>query len=283
MKLSKIIPRLSAVVLAVAASVSANAGYVVLDGWELVTPGGGGGATDTKPIGRLNLVSGTSTVEQEINGSGNAFVGALFSESGLIFSISYTAENVVGAGDFGLPIGLPDDLTIEFKNVAGHVSALNGTGFKYVFDSGTFSIAGLGGPYANGSIVGIGGNTAATAIIGGVNGDSTLLGNVLMSVPGFDLKDNLGISLLPKLATGEVLFEAVTNNNVTSGVGNAPPPTFGACSFAPKFGIDKCQTFSVASAGDAYLVKVPEPGSLALVGLALVGVASLTRRNSKKA
>jgi hypothetical protein len=263
-------------VLAVAAgavaAVPAQAAYVVLDGWELNTP-----ATTVTGIGRLNLVSGTATVEQEVNGFGDAFVGARFRESGSIFSVTYTAENTVGAGDSGPPAALGDLLTISFTGVEGVVTALNpGGGFAYNFTAGSFMISGSGGAYAGGSIVGIGGNASSTAVIGGFNGDSTLLAAVLAQLHlSFDLKDSDGNSLLPAMATGEVLFEAVTNNNVTHPIGT------GACSFDAAA---TCASVSVASAGDAYLVRqVPEPGSLALAGLALFGVASLGRRASKKA
>lgn len=269
MKVSKLFKGLTA--LAVVAALPAHAGYVVMDGVGLDTP-----TTSTTNIGRLNLVSGSATVEQELNGTGNVFVGAKFREDGAIYSISYTKENVVGAGDIGVPLALPDSLTLAFSNVTGVVTGLNASGFSYAFLTGSYTIAGIGGLYGQGSIVGIGGNGSSTSIIGGFNGDSTLLSTILSATPGFDIKDSGGNSLLPQMAAGSVLFETVTNNNLTNVVNTGQ-----TCSFAPTGAGNLCSSFNVASAGDAYVVQaVPEPGALALVGLGLFGVA-VARRNRK--
>lgn len=262
------------VAAAAAVSGSAHAAYVVLDGWQLITP-----VTTNSDIGRLNLVSGSALVEQEVNGLGQVFVGADFREAGSIFSVTFTKESVAGTGDVGAPTLLGEQLTISFANVAGVVTGLTGTGgFEYVFNSGTFTISGGAGVYASGNIVGIGGTSNSTAVIGGFNGDSTLLGNILAAVPGFDIRNSGGMSLLPALASGNVLFEAVTNNLFANQVGGPGPA---ACSFDATA---SCLSFNVASAGDAFLVQqaVPEPGSLALVGLTLVGLAAVQRRTAKK-
>ena len=268
MKFTKLVSAFATIAALGALSAPAHA-LTVLDGWKLVTAAG-----TTSNIGRLNLVSGTAQVTQEVNASNNVFVGARFSETGQIFSVTYTPENTVGPNDSGAPALLAGGqlLTIAFSNTTGVIDQLIGSGAHFVYTGGTFTISSSAGGSASGSILGLDGTLGSSSTISGTTGATTLLGNILSKVGIFDFQNSAGVSLLPALASGQAFFEVTTNNAIT-----APTNFNAACGFTPGAG-NHCVTLTASSAGDAYLTTVPEPGTLAIVGLSLAAMGLIGRR-----
>lgn len=286
MKMSAISKFAAGLASLAAFSAPAFASLTIVDGWQLTTPATG---TDIN-IGHLVLQGGGSIIQQQTDASGNVYVGAKFAEGGFTFTTSYIKENSPGGGDTGFPSSLDpvNGLKIVFSNVYGAVSdILPGGGFKYTFDGGNFLIQGTDGTsslgdYASGAIVGIGGVGAATNVIGGVAGSSNLLALVGSIInPGFNVADSSGNSLLSGLLGGSYLFQATTTNTIDLNSGGA----FGACIDTTNvtFGAGaQCSTFSATSEGALNVVKVPEPASLALVGVALFAAGVVGRRSARR-
>ena len=257
----------------------------VLDAWQLDTTGAGLASTTTG-IGHLNLSGGTATVSQQVDGSGNAFVGAKFSELGGIYSISYTPENVPGASDAGAPALFNNflQLQIVFTGLTGVVNSFDSTtgAISYTFDPGvgTASLQGclpIGcSTYtnlANLSLAQGAGNLNAFFSLTGSNGASVIDALILNSGYTSGLfKDSTGASLDSAVAAGTLFLSLKTNNAIASNATDTAP-----CSFDASI---NCRTVSVQSNGSADLVTVPEPGVIALMGIGLLGMGLAKRRKA---
>ena len=283
----KKITKLASIGLFVMASSAASATSIgIQDAWQLDTTGGGINSVTTN-IGHLNLSGGVGYVNQSFGGNGVMDVGDPFTEYGAIFTVNVTPESCVGACDAGFPASFTSPLAglrLVYTGLAGILTSIAGSGaVTYAFNSGVGNIS------IEGSTDGVSFTTLANltpinpsggslgAFLGGLlpNGTTDMMTRV--STAGYTsnlFRDSTGASLdslVNELPLG-ILFAAIHTQNTLG------QPA--SCTTDGSGNILSCDL--VVNSDGSLNLTVPEPGTVALIGIGLMALFGFSRRRSMK-
>jgi hypothetical protein len=284
-KIMKFLKKLScAAAVALSFTGAAHAG-VVLNNWAFNPVGGG--------------FSGAQTINEYLDVNGNAFIqltptgGTSFSftehaafnisqadSNGMLFPITYAGGNITatfeafGTGNFSGAFTFAGGTIRMYQNPTnGQYSTTNGMfGADLGNEIATFDVlAGGGGNVnANGSPV----NNGQVTVFAKASAPGGLDAGYFFRSNGKDL------------SAEDILSFAFTNAN-TVGAPTANMVSEIACQFsgycAADAGTNTNGHFFVSNNGQFKLAEVPEPGSLALFGIAMLGAGVTLRKRSNKA
>ena len=253
----------------VSSVVSANA--TILDAWRFNLSAAGAGGGDATNIDYI-VVDGKSTVLQQL--VGGSPVGQTFSDSGFLSFIQYHQESALLTDNFILPTGYTR-LYLKFDNLTGIFNPGNTVTFNP--DIGTIKLwldsdsdvnpaTGTSLELASYKIKAPSGGSAIN-FYGGAGGTATIDITLMLDTqiaPNL-FQNSAGVNFDPLMVLHLVNVNSLIDPNFN------PNPTFPA-------GGTGTSVLHVNNAGQYNATTVPEPGTLALTGLGLMGLLIGSRR-----
>lgn len=299
MKLTKIVQSLAVAGTLALGSSGANA-LIVEDSWKLDFTGLGWNSV-TSNIGHLNLSGGTGTVTQQLGVNGLPDIGEAFTEFGAIYSLTVTQNNAIGMGDSGSSAAFTaflydssnfifarPDLEIVYTGLTGKLTSVDGSGaVTYAFDPGVGAItvrARLVDALASGVVALTGYTDVATFSL--VNPSGGSLGNFL----GGNVPNGTTDALSIEVGDPYGIFKDSAGNTLLStaldplfGILHTDNKLIGQSSVTCDEETEECAAvFQVRSDGSFDIARIPEPGTVALLGIAILGLASVRRMKDAK-
>lgn len=252
---------------------ASSASAYVLDAWQLDLSQLDAGLTKASNIDRIGF-QGSATIHQSLGGNNILDDGDTFSESSVFWSLEYVPEPGTGSNiafDLDANNDGTQDRWLYFyaDDLTGSVYDVNGTNFKYMFDAGqtislfydTDAVVGGGTAIATLEILNPSGGNAPDYLGGaGATGTTQVTGlftsaydDLFLTKEGYDFAAMIANGIFPKgyLDVQNTVMSMTPGNNEL--------------------------IFEVRSSG-IFNTEVPEPTTMVLLGMGLLGLAGIGRK-----